>query len=264
MQLMDRWYSPDSRLPPHRHAQANLCLVLAGGFDEAFVGGARRCGPATLLYRSAREIHTQLFHGAGAWCATIEPPTDWLPEADFPTAGTVDLRGWPAVLAFRFYAALQRPSGASPALLGAMARELCSVTARRFTVSRHRMPAWLLEARHRMDTAFTRNVRIADIAGAIGVHRVHLARSFRRAHGQAPKHYVRCLRVHAACHAILSGHGSLSRIAVDLGFSDQSHFTRVFRSILGLNPQTFRAIMFAMRERALPAFASKRTAQGAA
>jgi AraC-like DNA-binding protein len=204
------------------------------------------------LYRSAQEIHTQLFHHAGAWCATIEPPTDWLPETDIPTSGTVDLRGWPAVLAFRLYAALQHPHGAAPALLGAMARGLCFATARRLVGSRRRMPGWLLEARHRMDTAFTSDLRIADIAGAVGVHRVHLTRSFRRAHGQAPKHYVRCLRVHAACHAILSGRGSLSWIAADLGFSDQSHFTRVFRSILGLNPQRFRDIMFAMRERALP------------
>jgi AraC family transcriptional regulator len=258
---MDRWYLPGSRLPPHRHATANLCLVLTGGFDEFVAPGPRRCNSAALLYRSATETHAQVFNRSGAWCVTIEPPHDWLPETALAAPGTAGLHGWPAVLALRLYAALWQARCPTPAL-EPLAVELCAAAKRRLMPRRHRLPAWFLEAEHRLNHGFRGPLRLTDMARAVGVHRVHLTRAFRRVHGQAPKDYVRYLRIHAACHAILEGHGSLSRTASDLGFSDQSHFTRTFRSTLGLSPRRFRELFIARQERARQASTSQ--PQGAA
>lgn len=251
LRVMERWYAPESRLPAHRHARANLCLVLTGSFEESFgpreESGFRRCGHATLLYRPAAEVHAQQFHTAGARCVTFEPPAEWLRAAGTPAEDAVDLRGWPTVVAMRLYFALQRRSESDSGTVATLARELFAVTANRLTLTRRGMPDWFQAARHLLGSQFTRALRIGDVAATVGVHRVHLTRTFRRTYRHGVGDLLRHLRVEAACQAILCGRGSLSRIAAEVGFSDHSHLTRVFRSSLGLTPRAFRQIMTARR-----------------
>jgi two-component system response regulator YesN len=53
--------------------------------------------------------------------------------------------------------------------------------------------------------------------------------------------YVRRLRVGQACRRLAHSNASLSEIAFEAGFSDQSQFCRVFKRVTGLTPGTFRA-----------------------
>jgi len=46
--------------------------------------------------------------------------------------------------------------------------------------------------------------------------------------------------VRAAAAMLANSDLPLSAVAVDLGFYDQSHFTRIFRQLTGATPGTFR------------------------
>jgi len=245
--LTESWYEPQSGLPPHRHEHANLCLVLAGSFDEAFGTTSRSCRSAILLYRPPGESHTQRFHAHGARCVTIEPPLDWNGRVEGSGDGSVDLGGLPATLALRLYSELRRSGGPSSLEVAALSRQLFGVTARRVWLGEQRMPKWFFHARALLLADCARPLRVAALATAVGVHPVHLARTFRRAFGHGVADHVWYIRTQAACRAILGGEESLSRIAANLGFSDHSHFTRVFKSRMGLTPSTFRHRMVALR-----------------
>ncbi|HEY7818875.1 MAG TPA: helix-turn-helix transcriptional regulator [Vicinamibacteria bacterium] len=52
--------------------------------------------------------------------------------------------------------------------------------------------------------------------------------------------YARRLRVERACREILKGEQTLADIALEAGFADQAHFTRVFKRFLGVPPGAFR------------------------
>jgi AraC-like DNA-binding protein len=52
--------------------------------------------------------------------------------------------------------------------------------------------------------------------------------------------YVRKLRVEKARKELLTTDKPLSTIAFDAGFSDQAHFSRVFKELTGLTPGAFR------------------------
>jgi AraC family transcriptional regulator len=51
---------------------------------------------------------------------------------------------------------------------------------------------------------------------------------------------VRRLRVDWALRELSTSARSLSEIALDAGFADQSHFTRVFKRQVGVSPGAFR------------------------
>ena len=49
-------------------------------------------------------------------------------------------------------------------------------------------------------------------------------------------------RVRRATDALARSSATLGQIALDSGFADQSHFTRVFSAVYGLTPRRWRAL----------------------
>ena len=101
-------------------------------------------------------------------------------------------------------------------------------------------PRWLGRVKERMREEFRDNIRMGELAGDAGVHPVHLARVFRAQEGRTPGDYVQQLRVRAACHLLRDRDYPLAVVAVECGFADQSHFTRVFRKFTETTPAQFR------------------------
>jgi AraC family transcriptional regulator len=85
-----------------------------------------------------------------------------------------------------------------------------------------------------------RELRIADLAAVAGVDPAHLARSFRAHYGTTAGAYLRAIRVQRAAEALARSSATLAQIALDSGFADQSHVTRVFQRIHGVTPQRWR------------------------
>ena len=78
------------------------------------------------------------------------------------------------------------------------------------------------------------------LAAEAGVHPVYLAAAFRRAFGVSVGGYVRARRMEAAGLALCEPGRSIADIAISLGFTSQSHFTRVFREHSGQTPLAYR------------------------
>ena len=84
---------------------------------------------------------------------------------------------------------------------------------------------------------------IASIAGAVDVHPVHLARVFRRHHDCSPGEFLRRVRIQRACRLLAESPESLSAIAYETGYADQSHFTRHFKRAVGVPPGAYRRLV---------------------
>ena len=78
------------------------------------------------------------------------------------------------------------------------------------------------------------------MAEAVGLSSGHFARKFRYSAGESLERFTNRRRVGASFVMLRNGTPSLAQIALDLGFSSQSHFTRLFSKLTGLTPQQFR------------------------
>jgi AraC-like DNA-binding protein len=73
------------------------------------------------------------------------------------------------------------------------------------------------------------------------VHPAHLSRAFRRHEGRTPTALIQRRRVeHVWRRLCRPGAPSLADIALEAGFSDQSHCTRVFKRLVGIPPGALR------------------------
>jgi AraC-like DNA-binding protein len=86
----------------------------------------------------------------------------------------------------------------------------------------------------------TRNVSLAELAALVGLSPDHFGVAFRTAVGKTPHQFLLHSRIEAAKDMLLEEAASLSEIALDTGFSDQAHFTRVFRRLTGQTPALWR------------------------
>jgi AraC-like DNA-binding protein len=92
------------------------------------------------------------------------------------------------------------------------------------------------------------DVSVSELVGRCQVSREHLHRVIRRWTGMSPAHYLRAFRVNRAREMLLDG-GRLAAVAADCGFSDQAHFTRVFRAAFGYTPGDLLAAIADARAR---------------
>lgn len=110
-----------------------------------------------------------------------------------------------------------------------------------------RPPPWLRKARDLLHASFLDRLRAADVAAAVGVHPVLLARVFRAHTGVSIGDYVRTLRLDWAATRLSRSEAPLCEVALEAGFADQSHFTRAFKRHTGSTPLQFRRAAGAAR-----------------
>jgi AraC family transcriptional regulator len=89
---------------------------------------------------------------------------------------------------------------------------------------------------------FAESIALETLAEIADVHPVHLARVFRQKYNCTIGEYVRRLRVEFARQRISNSNDSFAEIALTAGFTDHSHFARIFKNHLGVTPKEYRRI----------------------
>jgi AraC family transcriptional regulator len=85
------------------------------------------------------------------------------------------------------------------------------------------------------------DLNLSRLAAAVGVHPVHLARTFRRTHGITVGGYARRVRTARAIALLGTSQSTLGEIAAEAGFCDQSHMARLVKRETGRTPGELRA-----------------------
>jgi AraC-like DNA-binding protein len=101
-------------------------------------------------------------------------------------------------------------------------------------------PAGVMRARDYLHSHFAEPVRLDDLAAVAGVSRFHLTRAFARTFGLPPHAYQNQLRLAAARSQLQRG---VPPARVEVGFADQAHLTRHFKSAWGITPGQYARLI---------------------
>lgn len=239
---------PNREVERHRHDDAHFVFVLRGRYETSAEPAPDASAPR-IVYSPPGTSHRDCFAEgtelSQAAFATLSISAEALvmveAEAKLPVKGVcVGESAVPLVLQ------LLVESDGRDDLSCCVAEGLCFELLQRTGVARDAAvagaPAWLRRTRELLrDTCFDAAPRsVGEIAAALGVHRVHLARRFRQAFGLSPGEYLRRCRLERARNLVQRSAAPLADIAAAAGFADQSHFTNAFRKQFGTSPRAFR------------------------
>jgi len=91
-----------------------------------------------------------------------------------------------------------------------------------------------------MQYSYDQPLTLADMAKAAHLSVSRLAHLFREQMGLTPVDFLTNIRIDNAKRMLLTTDNNCTRICYDVGYNNQSYFTRVFKQIVGLTPREFR------------------------
>ena len=234
----------------HTHDTVSIGAVDGGG--SVFTSGAvrRRLRPGSLVMVPAHCPHACNPDADAAWSyQMLHLDADWVGTLLRETAGDAGLPGQACISdapsAYRRFCALNDVlfSDASPAdkeaalVLYVGGRSWLGRPPR--AAAPRLPPGRLRPVMARLRQASGEALPLAELAAAADMSRYQFIRAFRAATGMTPHAYQLDARIVQARRLLRDGH-SLSRIAQDLGFADQSHFQRAFKQRVAATPGAYR------------------------
>lgn len=102
----------------------------------------------------------------------------------------------------------------------------------------------MVQAERYIDTHFSEQIKVADLAALFNYSQYHFSRLFKVEVGIAPHQYLLNRRILEAKRMLANTRGTVEAIAFDCGFNSISHFIRAFKSATDLTPNEFRKIPF--------------------
>jgi AraC family transcriptional regulator len=236
--VIEKSYAADVSLARHEHETAYVSFLLAGDYMEVSHQDERICSPGTVIWHPRAEAHADRFHSCGGHLLDLEIDTSWLCDAaqefKLVSQARVFRGGLPYLLGLRIYRQLSANSceveNAATELLGFF-----------FTgpLDRQR-PAWFDRALQICSEVHDPHLSLARLANALGVHPVHVARSFRRFTGCTFGDHLAEIRIRKAFELLRNSQKPIVEVAYTCGFADHAHLCRALKKSTGLTPSAFR------------------------
>ena len=85
-----------------------------------------------------------------------------------------------------------------------------------------------------------RDLSVSELAQVVGMSQYYFSKLFKTSTGTTPHQYVMRQRVERAQELLREGGTALVEVTKRVGFETQSHFTSVFRHLVGVTPKRYR------------------------
>lgn len=247
LRLFEVVYAPGRVMRPHAHRHANVSLVLEGEFEETIGERTESAGACSVVVKPHGTVHSNRFGARSTRSLIIEilPPREaaltrmagarlearWLHEGPAGRA------------AIDIYHAFRGDSDDLHARVTAGLIEIIRASAARGPIPACRAAALTDRAESILRSAAERPPSCRDVAAAVGIHPVYLARLFQARRGCGVAAFRRRVQVREAARRLVGTGEPLGTVALAAGFADQSHLCRAFRRELGLTPGGFRRLV---------------------
>lgn len=238
--LSEATYSAGLWVPKHDHEHPFFSFCTKGEAGSFRNNEERKC---KLIYHPGGETHQEHQRRQAGRSFYVElGPALQARFKDFgpPVENLYFSRGISNLLAARLYREFHERDHSSNIAIEGLILQILAEADRYRTRARRSTSRWLLKAQEIVHDEFANGLSLSEIASRVSVHPVYLAAEFRRVYGCTIGDYIRRLKVEKACDQLRISESSLADIAAELGFSHQAHFSRIFKSYIGITPSQYR------------------------
>jgi AraC family transcriptional regulator len=237
-------HSDEQDVPYHTHGTSFYHLTLSGKYDESTSRGMVCFAPFASAFTHSDTKHYGRIAAGGVHLFTLELGRNWIqeflqvhrePETVHDRAG-----GRLTCLGIQLYREYLEGKGASALTIDSLVWELLAAAAALEFRTPSTPPSWWHRIIELLHYDLNRDLSISDLVKEAGVHPVHLARVFRRFAQQTAGEWLQRTRIRSACEKLLNSDQGIAAVALESGFSDQSHLTRTFKRYTRMTPAQFR------------------------
>lgn len=232
----------------HYHEHAYFTFILQGNVIEGNKKEVYNCTPGSLLFHNWQEPHYNIKPEGFTRGFHLEIEKRWFDDL---TLNSNNLQGSVTILnpdikllMYKIFRATKIDDFHYDLSTQTLLIEILSKLNGDFQSILHKNPKWVSMIDEILHDQLTETITLDYLSKTLGIHPIHLSRDFSKYFHCNLGEYIRKLKVEKALSLIALQSKSLTEIAYECGFSDQSHLTRSFREINGLNPSEHKKLLF--------------------
>jgi AraC family transcriptional regulator len=231
-------YDSFETIGSHSHEESAISYIFQGQNIETANSNKRIIGNSSLVIKpKGIEHENQYFDNCLILCIYLKP------SLQLPYRLTKIMDEWNSIGSFNVQPFLEV---LKPNTHKSLSKDIINALLEGFAekmVQEKAPPEWLLDIKNIIETSYQENLTTKDLAKYTNNHPVYLARIFKQFFGFGIKEYLHLQRNNAVMARMTAEKQSLSQIAYDCGFSDQSHMSRKTKQSSGLTPLQLKEIL---------------------
>ncbi|MEM9686286.1 MAG: helix-turn-helix transcriptional regulator [Bacteroidota bacterium] len=241
--LLSQYTYTADRTDWHYHENPYFMYVLQGNMMDSNKKVKTLCPSGSLMFNNWQEPHYGSEHSGDASGFHLEFEKNWL-EKNGIALNLLEgsqLIQHPQVhfLFAKLYREFILSDKYSEVSVELLLLQICETLSQLKITHTQKHPNWvdgLKELLH-YDTS---KLSLEYLSNQLKVHPVHISRTASKYLLMSLGEYIRQYKLKKAIPLLLDSSNSLTEITYQVGFSDQSHFNRVFKSHFNMNPSSYR------------------------
>ena len=225
----------------HCHENPHFSFVVSGGNIEKRKNSSFERLPGMVTFYHAGEAHQNIYQAAGSSHINIEITPCYL-RSNFLDIERIGERcqSHPdaAMLILRIYKESLTCDDFSADTMKLLLFELLADSR---DEGLHR-PSWVNMLEELLNDRWNETPSLQDLSAATGVHPITISKHFGRFFGCTLGQYMRKQKVANAIALMKTAETTLTAIAYECGFADQSHFIRTFKQLTGMLPGQYQRL----------------------
>lgn len=240
--IVETKHAPNLSYDFHAHAENTVTFILQGSFREEFYGKEFECNQFDLLYKPAYTVHRNNYYKYGTHSLLIEFFEEIDAVGNYKQSGSFissNQKEFAQNIALKLYSLLEAQNNLASFTADELALEFAKPDTN--IENERRPPLWLAKTKEYLEANIFENITLSALSNLANVHPVYYARCFRKFTRYSVSQYIHKKRISAAIEKLTNHNNSISEIANDFGYTDQSHFTHFFKRETGFTPHAFRS-----------------------
>jgi AraC family transcriptional regulator len=233
-------YPADTYMPPHTDKFSRTSIILDGQLQEKAGSEAFNAKPGSLVIKPNDVVHENIFGKKPVRSLSISFYDDLLMKNYFQKWQWIDHPGV-SVMGVRLWTQM-RKARTETDVMKSCHDFFSELTLLKYNAA-DKPVFWQQQLKALIEKDLSTPENIQLLSQKLSLHRVYLARAFKKKYGVSPVEFRTYTRIAAAILDLSLTDKTLVSIAFDAGFADQSHLNREFKKKIGCTPLSFRQKM---------------------
>jgi AraC family transcriptional regulator len=225
----------------HYHENSHLSFVLEGGMVDKRKNSEAERLPGELLFFHAGEPHRSINKVFPAKNINLEIESNFFTENAITESVIItSIKRNPNAkfIMLKIYKELLIADDFSDASIKMLLLNLIKQT----NTAKNTYPDWITIIYELLNDKWNEELTLKDLSRAANVHAVTISKHFPKYFSCTLGEYRRRLKIEKSLRLIKTSTLSLTEIAYECGFFDQSHFTRTFKELTGFLPRHYETM----------------------
>ena len=238
-------YGSGNNFEPHSHENFYLAYVLEGYYLERNKKDSKRCLPDSVVTHKINEVHSNTSFSSRCRILNVEIEERWFAKNGFNSEESEHYIEKNAITIKHALKKISKELATDDIFsgVGAESELMNTVSAQLKTGSERGVPEWIKNVKELLHFEGTENISLDYISKAVNRHPIHISREFPKYFLCNLSEYARYVKVERALPLLGNNKLSLSEISYLCGFTDQSHFIKVFKKNKGITPRVYRDLI---------------------